>query len=34
LEKTVDWYIANQEWVKEVTTGDYQKYYTEQYSKR
>ncbi len=34
LEKTVDWYIANQEWVKEVTTGDYQKYYSEQYSKR
>jgi dTDP-glucose 4,6-dehydratase len=34
LEKTVDWYIANQEWVKEVTTGDYQKFYTEQYSKR
>ncbi len=34
LEKTVDWYIANQEWVKEVTSGDYQKYYTEQYSKR
>jgi dTDP-glucose 4,6-dehydratase len=34
LEKTVDWYIANQEWVKEVTSGDYQKYYSEQYSKR
>jgi dTDP-glucose 4,6-dehydratase len=34
LEKTVDWYIANQEWVKEVTSGDYQKYYNEQYSKR
>ena len=31
LEKTVDWYLANQEWVKEVTSGDYQKYYNEQY---
>jgi len=34
LEKTVDWYLAHQDWVKEVTSGDYQKYYTEQYSKR
>ncbi len=31
LEKTVDWYLANQEWVKHVTSGDYQKYYKEQY---
>jgi dTDP-glucose 4,6-dehydratase len=34
LEKTVDWYLSHQAWVKEVTSGDYQKYYTEQYSKR
>ena len=34
LEKTVDWYLAHQDWVKEVTSGDYQKYYNEQYSKR
>jgi dTDP-glucose 4,6-dehydratase len=34
LEKTVDWYLSHQDWVKEVTSGDYQKYYTEQYSKR
>ena len=34
LEKTVDWYLANQDWVKAVTSGDYQKYYTEQYNKR
>jgi dTDP-glucose 4,6-dehydratase len=34
LEKTVDWYLANQSWVKEVTSGDYQKYYNEQYNKR
>ena len=34
LEKTVDWYLAHQDWVKEVTSGDYQKYYNEQYQKR
>lgn len=34
LEKTVDWYLQNQDWVKEVTSGDYQKYYNEQYNKR
>jgi dTDP-glucose 4,6-dehydratase len=34
LEKTVDWYIGHQDWVKEVTSGDYQKYYTEQYQHR
>jgi dTDP-glucose 4,6-dehydratase len=34
LENTVDWYLANQEWVREVTSGEYQKYYTEQYIKR
>ncbi|HVM89442.1 MAG TPA: dTDP-glucose 4,6-dehydratase [Puia sp.] len=34
LEKTVDWYLMNEEWVKHVTSGDYQKYYDEQYVKR
>jgi dTDP-glucose 4,6-dehydratase len=34
LEKTVDWYLQNQHWVKDVTSGDYQKYYNEQYNKR
>ena len=34
LQKTVDWYLANQDWVKAVTTGEYQHYYTEQYDKR
>lgn len=31
LEKTVDWYLQNQDWVQAVTSGDYQKYYKEQY---
>ena len=34
LEKTVDWYLANEEWMKHVTSGEYQKYYDEQYLKR
>jgi dTDP-glucose 4,6-dehydratase len=34
LERTVDWYLANEEWMQNVTSGDYQKYYQEQYHKR
>lgn len=34
LEKTVDWYLANEEWVKHVTSGDYMHYYEAQYAKR
>lgn len=34
LEKTVDWYLANQEWLDHVTSGAYQQYYTEQYQQR
>ena len=34
LEKTVDWYLANEAWMKNVTSGDYQKYYENQYVKR
>lgn len=34
LEKTVDWYLENTEWLNHVTSGDYQKYYEEQYSRR
>jgi dTDP-glucose 4,6-dehydratase len=34
LEKTVDWYLQNEEWLNNVTSGDYQKYYEAQYKKR
>lgn len=34
LEKTVDWYLANEEWLSHVTSGDYQKYYEQQYVTR
>lgn len=34
LEKTVDWYLNNTEWIEKVTSGDYQKYYRQMYSNR
>ena len=30
LTKTVDWYLVNQEWMLEITSGDYQHYYERQ----
>ena len=32
LNKTVDWYMNNQLWLDNVTSGEYQKYYDQQYS--
>jgi len=34
LSKTVDWYLNNEKWLENVTSGDYQKYYDEQYIRR
>jgi len=34
IEKTIDWYLDNTDWLDNVTSGDYQKYYQEQYDKR
>lgn len=34
IEKTIRWYLDNQEWVESVTSGDYQKYYDEMYGNR
>ena len=34
IEKTIDWYLENTEWLDNVTSGDYKKYYEEQYVKR
>lgn len=31
IEKTVKWYIANQDWLDQVTSGDYMRYYEEMY---
>jgi dTDP-glucose 4,6-dehydratase len=34
IEKTVRWYLDNQEWMDNVTSGDYLKYYDDMYSNR
>ena len=34
IEKTVRWYLDNQEWMDNVTSGDYMKYYEEMYINR
>ncbi|OJX49495.1 MAG: dTDP-glucose 4,6-dehydratase [Flavobacterium sp. 38-13] len=32
LERTIDWYLANEAWLKNVTSGEYSKYYEKQYN--
>lgn len=32
LEKTINWYLANEEWLQNVTSGAYKDYYKKQYS--
>jgi len=34
LEKTIDWYLTHDTWLENIVTGDYQKFYEEQYIKR
>ncbi len=34
IEKTVRWYLDNQPWLDNITSGDYEKYYEEQYVNR
>jgi dTDP-glucose 4,6-dehydratase len=34
IEKTVCWYLDNQEWMDNITSGDYEKYYEEMYKGR
>jgi dTDP-glucose 4,6-dehydratase len=34
LEKTVKWYLNNESWLKNVLSGDYEKYYHRQYKAR
>jgi dTDP-glucose 4,6-dehydratase len=34
IEKTVKWYLENEEWMKNITSGEYKKYYEDQYSNR
>ena len=32
LEKTIKWYLSNEDWLKNVTSGAYQSYYNKQYN--
>ena len=34
LEKTVDWYLQNEEWINHITSGNYKHYYETQYDQR
>ena len=34
LEKTVDWFLANREWLDHVTSGAYREYYQSMYHNR
>ena len=34
IEKTVRWYLDNQEWMDNITSGEYEKYYDSMYSNR
>ncbi len=34
IEKTINWYMDNQQWMDEVTSGDYAKYYDKMYASR
>jgi dTDP-glucose 4,6-dehydratase len=34
IAKTVEWYLKNEEWLNNVTSGDYQSYYDQMYSNK
>ncbi len=34
IEKTIDWYMTNREWLENVTSGEYQSYYEKMYEKK
>lgn len=34
IEKTIEWYLENQEWLNNILTGEYEKYYKTQYVNR
>jgi dTDP-glucose 4,6-dehydratase len=34
LDKTIDWYLSNKQWMDNVTSGGYQNYYKDQYENR
>lgn len=34
IRNTIDWYLENEEWMKNITSGDYENYYEKQYAQR
>ncbi len=34
LEKTINWYLKNEDWMNNIVSGDYEKYYEKQYKNR
>lgn len=34
MNKTIDWYLANKEWIEQITSGEYQKYYEGMYANK
>lgn len=34
IEKTVDWYLENEDWLHNIVSGDYQKYYDDMYGEK
>lgn len=34
IRNTIDWYLENEEWLNNITSGDYQNYYKKQYEER
>lgn len=34
IVKTIEWYLSHKEWMENVTSGDYQKYYDKMYANR
>jgi dTDP-glucose 4,6-dehydratase len=34
IRNTIEWYLDNEEWLNNITSGDYQEYYNKQYIER
>jgi len=34
IEKTIEWYLDNEPWMTRIISGDYEKYYSQQYKNR
>nr|AGS52001.1 dTDP-glucose 4,6-dehydratase [uncultured bacterium contig00006] len=34
IKRTIDWYLSNRDWMRDIVSGDYERYYEEQYGGR